>query len=80
MVNLVDSWGYPFFSDIYKKEINPRYILVENSSKNYEDYEQIIDYVINTKINQAFILYGNSKYYNSTPNNEIVWLYRKDNL
>lgn len=72
----VDDWEYPLFSRFYNKGVHPVHINVTNITKSIAADQKIIHCIVSTNLNTPSINFQGKVYYNSTPGNTVIWLYK----
>ena len=72
----IDDCEYPLFCDVFKNPVNAIHIDVDNLSKNLPQPEQDIDCIVSSEKRDS-LGYHNIKYFNFTPGNKILCLYKR---
>jgi 4-amino-4-deoxy-L-arabinose transferase-like glycosyltransferase len=71
-----DDWEYPLFCDIFNRPVKIINIDVNNISKNIPQQESDVDCIISSEKRDELV-YHNIKYYNFTPGNSVLCLYKR---
>jgi 4-amino-4-deoxy-L-arabinose transferase-like glycosyltransferase len=71
-----DDWEYPLFCDVFNRPVKAIHIDVNNISKNIPQPDPEIDCIVSSEKRDELV-YRNIKYYNFTPANSVLFLYKR---
>jgi hypothetical protein len=71
-----DDWEYPLFCNVYRNPVKAIHIDIGNISKNLPQADSVIDCIVST-YQSAELVYHDIKYYNFTPGNSVLFLYKR---
>jgi len=72
-----DAWEYPLYYPLFKNKNKLEKILVENYSAKYPTLIKRYSYIISNLKNVKTINLKHHTYYNLTPKNSRIWLYKR---
>ena len=72
----MDSWEYVLYKDYFKNNQHFIHLHITNTSTKYAISQEVPELIISNLTNSPFITYKQRKYFNKTPKNMYLWLYK----
>ena len=72
----MDTWEYVFYKDYFKYNQHFIHLHITNTSAKYAISQEVPEHIISNLTNSPFITYKQRKYFNKTPKNMYLWLYK----